>query len=321
LYIVCAAVLGFLLDLAFGDPRGWPHPVVGIGRLIGALERILRARLRKTRRGELWGGAALLVLTAGVSFAAPFGALLLARRVSVWLWFGLEAWLCYRMLAARSLAAAGSRVRADLARGDLDAARVSVSMIVGRDTAGLDGSGVARAAVETVAENTTDGVVSPLFYMLLGGAPLLFLFKAVSTLDSMVGYQNEKYRYFGRFSARADDVLGFVPARIAGVLMVAAAFLAGLDGRGALRIFRRDRGNTPSSNSGQTEAACAGALGIQLGGGAYYGGVYHEKRTLGDAAREPAARELRAANRLLYATSILALTLFCAVRTGIVLWV
>jgi adenosylcobinamide-phosphate synthase len=178
----------------------------------------------------------------------------------------------------------------------------------------MNAADIARAAVETVAENTTDGVVAPLFYMLLGGAPLMLLYKAVSTLDSMVGYRNEKHLYFGRFSARADDALAFVPARIAGVLMITAAFLTGMDGKNAYRVYRRDRKNTPSPNSGQTESACAGALGVALGGGAHYFGVYHKKPVIGTASREISADDIRRVRQLMALTSALALILFCAVR-------
>ncbi|MDR0862786.1 MAG: adenosylcobinamide-phosphate synthase CbiB [Oscillospiraceae bacterium] len=311
-----AIALGFLLDFALGDPRRIPHPVVIIGKLITLLERFLRGILPKTPRGEFIGGAILWVLTCGLSFGVSAAILLLALRVGYWLWLALEAWFAYRLLAARSLKAQSMDVCRALEAGDLETARHKLSWIVGRDTEDLDEAAVARAAIETVAENTTDGVVSPLLCLALGGAPLCFLFKAASTLDSMVGYKNERYMFFGRFSARADDALNFIPARISGVLMVLAAWLIGMDGGGSARILRRDRRNHPSPNSAHTEAACAGALGIQLGGGARYSGVFKEKPTIGDDARQPTAGDIRRVNRLMYATAVIALALCCAARAA-----
>jgi adenosylcobinamide-phosphate synthase len=268
----------------------------------------------KTPRGELTGGAVLLILTILLTFSLPEVILLIAHRVNFWLWFALQTVFSYQIISARSLQKAGESVCRELERGDIEQARYRVSMFVGRDTDSLSEDAVACAAIETVAENTTDGVVSPLFYLLLGGAQLGFLFKAVSTLDSMVGYKNDSYLYFGRFSARADDVLGFIPARIAGLLMIVAALFTGLNFKNAVAMYRRDRKNSPSPNSGQTESVCAGALGVRLGGGAHYFGVYHDKPTMGDAVKNVEYTDIRRANKLMYITGVLALILFGALR-------
>ncbi|MDR0904618.1 MAG: adenosylcobinamide-phosphate synthase CbiB [Oscillospiraceae bacterium] len=310
--IAAVIAIGFLLDVVLGDPRGIPHPVVYIGKLIAFSERKLRAALPETPRGEYIGGVALWLIVCGVTFGGAALIMHIARLISPWLWFALQTWFAYQLLAAQSLRTQSMDVCRALEAGDIKKARQRLSWIVGRDTADLSEAEIVKAAVETVAENTTDGVVSPLIFLALGGAPLCFLYKAASTLDSMVGYKNEKYMYFGRFSARTDDVLNFVPARISGLLMILSAYITGDDGANARRIFRRDRRNHPSPNSAHTEAACAGALGIQLGGGARYSGVYHEKLTLGDDTREPVSGDIRRANRLMYATAVLALVLCCA---------
>ncbi len=243
-----------------------------VGVLIAALEKLLRRLFPKSPGGELAGGAALVALT----IAIPTGltALLLwgCGLLSPWLAFAAEALLCYQLLAAKSLRDESDKVYEALKAGDLPGARRAVSMIVGRDTERLDEAGVAKAAVETVAENASDGVIAPLIFLALGGAPLGMLYKAVNTMDSMVGYKNDRYLYFGRAAARLDDALNFLPARIAGVLMCLGGAAAGYDGKNAWRIFRRDRKRHKSPNSAHTEAACAGALQLQLAGPNYYFG-------------------------------------------------
>ena len=227
--------------------------------------------------------------------------------------------MCYQLIAAKDLCIESLRVYDALNADDLPAARRAVSMIVGRDTEDLTQSGVTKAAVETVAENASDGVIAPLFFLALGGAPLGFFYKAVNTLDSMVGYQNERYMDFGRWSARLDDLLNWIPARVSALLMIAAAAPLGLDARGAARIWRRDRRRHASPNSAQTESACAGALGVQLAGPAYYFGEYYDKPTIGDPLREIEPRDILRANRMMYAESLLALVLGLAVRLMLVL--
>ena len=319
-----ALVLGFALDALLGDPYSMPHIIRLIGNLIAASERVLRGALPATPRGERAGGAALVVVVVGVSCATVTLLLGLAGSLSPWLALVLETFVCYQMIAARQLRIEAERVRCALELEGLDAARKSVSMIVGRDTAQLDEAGVIRAAVETVAENTSDGVVAPLLFMAVGGAPAGVLYKAVNTMDSMVGYQNDRYRFFGTAAARLDDVLNWVPARLTGVLMCLVAPLVGLDGRGAWRIFLRDRLCHASPNSAHPEAACAGALGVQLAGPASYFGVMHDKPTIGDATRPVEPEDIRRANRLLAATSVATLVLCvafgAALRAGLGRW-
>lgn len=238
--------------------------------------------------------------------------------VSVWLRLAVESLFCYQLLATKALKDESMLVYKALKTQDITLARQAVSRIVGRDTQALDETGVIKAAVETVAENTSDGVVAPLFYTLLGGAALGFLYKAVNTLDSMVGYQNDRYRYFGTLSARCDDVFNFLPARGAAHLMLWASRLCGLDYQNAKRIYKRDRYNHKSPNSAQTEAVCAGALRVQLAGDAYYFGKLVHKPTIGDALRPVEKEDIKRANRLLYVTAFLALLIGGAVKLGLI---
>lgn len=306
-----ALLLGFCLDILFGDPHWLPHPVRAVGALISLLEGLLRRVFPKSPRGELAAGGVLVLLTAGLSAGFVLLLLRLCGLVSPWLRFAAEAVLCYQLLAARSLRDESVKVYRALAEGKLEDARRAVGMIVGRDTARLDETGVSKAAVETVAENASDGVVAPLLFMALGGAGLGMLYKAVNTMDSMVGYQNERYRYFGRAAARLDDGLNLIPARLAGLFMCLAAGPAGFDGKNAFRIFWRDRKNHKSPNSAHTEAACAGALGVQLAGSSYYFGELVVKPTIGDPGRAVEPADILRANRLMYATAFLSLAVFC----------
>ena len=307
-----ALAIGFALDLVVGDPHWLPHPIRLIGRLISGLERILRRVFPATPKGERAAGVVLVVLVCTISTACAIALLVLCGMASPWLALAVESIMCYQMLATKALKDESMKVYDALAAGDLAAARSAVSMIVGRDVERLDAAGVTRAAVETVAENASDGVVAPLLFMAVGGAPLGVFYKAVNTMDSMVGYRNEKYRYFGTAAARFDDVLNFVPARLSGVLMVCAASIARLDAKGAWRIFLRDRRKHASPNSAHTEAACAGALDVALAGDAWYFGRLVEKPTIGDALRPVEAADIVRANRLLYATASLSLVLCLA---------
>lgn len=307
-----ALAIGFALDLVVGDPHWLPHPIRLVGRLISGLERILRRVFPATPKGERVAGVVLVVLVCTISTACAIALLVLCGMASPWLALAVESIMCYQMLATKALKDESMKVYDALAAGDLAAARSAVSMIVGRDVERLDAAGVTRAAVETVAENASDGVVAPLLFMAVGGAPLGVFYKAVNTMDSMVGYRNEKYRYFGTAAARFDDVLNFVPARLSGVLMVCAASIARLDAKGAWRIFLRDRRKHASPNSAHTEAACAGALDVALAGDAWYFGKLVEKPTIGDALRPVEAADIVRANRLLYATASLSLVLCLA---------
>ncbi len=315
-----ALLIGFCLDLLLGDPHWAPHPVRAIGALISVLEKGLRKLFPKSHGGELAGGVALVVLTLSVPTALTVLLLWACRLVSPWLALGVESVLCYQLLATRSLAAESHKVYDALKTGDLDKARYAVSMIVGRDTDQLDEAGVTKAAVETVAENASDGVIAPLIFMAIGGAPLGMFYKAANTMDSMVGYKNDKYLYFGRAAAKWDDVLNFIPARVAGVLMCLGGAAAGYDGRNAWRIFRRDRKNHKSPNSAHTEAACAGALQLRLAGPAVYFGKVSEKPYIGDDQRPPEPLDILRAGRILYATAFFALLLFCGVPLLILLF-
>ena len=306
-----ALLAGCLLDVILGDPHWAPHPVRAIGALIAGLEKLLRRLFPKTPRGERAAGLVLVVLVLGISTGVTVGILLLCSLVSPWLRFAVEILLSYQCLAARSLRDESMKVYRSLKTGTLQEARHAVSMIVGRDTERLDETGVAKAAVETVAENASDGVIAPLLFLAIGGAPLGIFYKAANTMDSMVGYQNDRYRYFGTCAARWDDVLNFIPARLAGALMCLAAPLVGQDGRNAWRIFRRDRLNHKSPNSAHTEAAAAGALRVQLAGSSYYFGKLVEKPTIGDDLRPVEAEDIRRANRLMFATAFLSLALVC----------
>ena len=291
LHLVSLAA-GYVADLALGDPHGWPHPVRWMGSLIARLEPALRRTFPDTPRGKRAAGAALVCLVTGISGGACAAALALAGAVSPYLSCAVGALVSYWMLATKSLKDESMAVLVALEHAGLPEARTCVSMIVGRDTAALTEEGVTKAAVETVAENASDGVIAPLFYLALLGPVGGVVYKAINTMDSMVGYKNDRY---------LDFVVNFIPARLAGALLCLAASLAGFDGKRAWRTLRRDRLAHTSPNSAHTEAACAGALGIQLAGPNYYGGVLVEKPTLGETCRAVEPADIRRANRLLYA--------------------
>ena len=313
-----AVLGGFVLDAVFGDPAWLPHPVVLMGKCISKLEKALRARFPKTQQGELLAGAVLAFCLPVGTFLVTSAVCLLAAKISPWLGLAVQMFWCGQALAAKGLVQESRNVYGELVKPDLPAARKAVSRIVGRDTENLTAEGVTKAAVETVAENASDGVIAPLLYMLLGGAPLALTYKAINTMDSMVGYKNETYLYFGRAAAKLDDVANYIPSRLAALLWAAAAALTGNDAKGAWRIWRRDRRNHASPNSAQTESACAGALGVQLAGPAYYFGEYYPKPTIGDALRPIEPQDILRADRMMYAASILALVLGLVIRGFVV---
>lgn len=307
LELLAVVALGFLLDQVLGDPHWLYHPVRLIGAYISFLEKGIRKLFGEGERALLAGGVVLVVLVTGTTAVVSGGILYTCGRIYPWLRFLASVILCYQLFAVKSLKDESMKVYRELKKDDLEAARYAVSMIVGRDTQVLDATGVAKAAVETVAENTSDGVIAPLIYLAIGGPILGFMYKAINTMDSMVGYKNDKYMYFGRCAAKLDDVVNYIPARISALLMIAVSFLPGkaYDGKGAWRIWRRDRRKHASPNSAQTEAVCAGSLGVQLAGDASYFGKIVKKPTIGDAHRPVEYEDIKRANGLLYRTAIL----------------
>ncbi len=303
IFIIC---VGCILDLLLGDPHWLWHPVRGIGKIIEWTERGLFG-IRPEKEADIGkkkaAGILLVLVVLTAVLAVTFGALALAGIVHPVFRIVLECIICYQMLAMKSLRTESMKVCHALKHGDVEAARSAVSMIVGRDTGHLTVEGITKAAVETVAENTSDGVVAPLLYLFVFGVYGGVAYKAVNTMDSMVGYRNDRYLYLGRFAARLDDVCNFIPARVSALCMILAAFLLGLDGRRAAFTFKRDRYCHASPNSAQTEAVCAGALGVELAGDAWYSGVLHRKPVIGDAVRKVEAEDIARAGRLLYVTS------------------
>lgn len=315
--ICVAAFLGFLLDMWLADPGWMPHPVVLMGKCITRLEEVLRSRFPATPKGERAAGCVLAVLLPVGTLVLTGAICLLAGRIHPLLGLVVQTFWCWQALAVKGLAEESKNVYRQLAAEDLPGARRAVARIVGRDTQALTEEGVTKAAVETVAENFSDGVVAPLFYMMIGGAPLALCYKAVNTMDSMIGYKNQRYLQFGRAAAKLDDAANYLPSRLAAVFWIAAAGLTGQDAPNAWRIWRRDRRNHASPNSAQTESACAGALGVQLAGPAYYFGEYYNKPTIGDAKRPIEPRDILRANRMLFAGAGLALVLGLGLRAGI----
>ncbi len=318
LYSLLACIIGFFLDLWWGDPQGffW-HPIRLIGLWISFCEKMLRACLGKKEKDLYVAGVLLTLLVIGVSTGLPALLLWACYRLHFALGIGVESLLCYFVYATKSLRVESMKVQEALLEEDLPKAKRAVSMIVGRDVEPLDQEGVAKAALETVAENTSDGVVAPIFYTLLGGAVAGYFYKAINTMDSMVGYKNEKYKYFGRFAAKLDDVVNFIPARLSAFLMLLVAFVSkGLDGKNAWNIYWRDRKKSTSPNAGQTEAVCAGALHIQILGPTYYFGKLYEKATMGEPDKRVAPIMILQVNQMMYRTAWLALLLFALLKYG-----
>ena len=309
-----AILVGFIMDLLIGDPHWIYHPVRLIGKLITFLELLLRKIFPKTKDGEQKAGFVLVVLVCGISVFTVWGLMKLVYDLNFWCGFLLEVIMCYQLFAVRSLKDESMKVYKELVKSDLEASRKAVSMIVGRDTQSLTVEGVTKAAVETIAENTSDGTLAPMLYMFIGGPVLGWFYKAVNTMDSMVGYKNEKYIHFGRYAAKFDDVMNYIPARLCGLLMIFASYILKMDWKNAKKIFLRDRFNHASPNSAQTEAVMAGALRIQLAGDAWYFGKRYEKPTIGDALRPVEIEDIPRANRLLYATAIVSFIIFGIVQ-------
>lgn len=306
-------LIGFIIDIILGDPYSLPHPIRAIGTLISKFEKFVRSRFNNLRKGGVFLAVAVIV----ISTLAPLLILILCYRINVILGVAIESVMCWQLVAARCLQKESMKVYRAILENDTEKARKAVSMIVGRDTAVLDGNGIIKAAVETVAENTSDGVTAPMMYISAGGAALGFLYKAVNTMDSMIGYKNEKYADIGRFAARLDDFLNYIPSRLTALAMILSAYLLRLDGKNAFHIWKRDRRKHASPNSAQTESVCAGALDIRLAGDAYYFGELHKKEFIGDDIRPPESEDIRRANRLMYCTSVIVLIISAAARAFI----
>ena len=324
IYHIASMLAGFLMDLLLGDPYWLPHPIRLIGNWISFLEkRLLGSKTeekhttpeQEQRRGML---LVLAVLSSTVFVTAVL--LLGAYRLHPYLGAVIESIMTYQILATKCLKVESMKVYQELKKGDIAASRKAVSMIVGRDTECLDETGVAKAAIETVAENTSDGVIAPMIFTAIGGPILGFFYKAVNTMDSMVGYKNEKYQYFGSAAAKFDDVVNYIPARLSAWLMILASAITHMDWKNAKKIFLRDRYNHKSPNSAQTESVMAGALDVQLAGDAWYFGKLCKKPTIGDAIREIEPEDIRRSHTLLYMTAVLALVVFEVVKVLVCLW-
>ena len=299
----------FILDMIFGDPHSRLHPICLIGNLIAMLDSALNKE-NVSRNKKIVRGALTAVTVIVISTALPLIIEIICFNINIWLFFAAESAMDYFVIAAKSLKKESMLVCSAMEAGDTEGARHAVSMIVGRDTKVLDREGIIKAAVETVAENSSDGVIAPILYTALCGAAGGFFYKAVNTMDSMLGYVNDRYEAFGKAAARLDDVMNYIPSRLSALFIIAAAKFTGLNAAGAWKIFRRDRMKHASPNSAQTESACAGALDVRLAGNAWYGGVLHEKPYIGDNIRSIEPEDIRRACRLMYVASVLAIAVF-----------
>ena len=315
-----SVLAGFLIDCAVGDPAWLPHPVVLIGKAISLSEKGLRRIFPKTDRGAFWAGLVMAILVPLVSAVVVFWILFGMWKLSPWAYFAASAVMSWQCLAARCLMTEANKVVKALETEGLDAGRKQVSMLVGRDTERLSEEQVLKATVETVAENASDGVIAPMLYLILFGAVGGFFYKAINTMDSMVGYKNDRYLFFGRAAAKLDDAANFLPARLSALAMIVAAPLVRLDGKNAFRIWKRDRRKHASPNSAQTESVAAGALHVQLAGPASYFGTVVEKPTIGDGDRPVERKDVARANRLMYGAGVLALIVWEAILLPLALF-
>ena len=313
-----ALFIGFLLDLIIGDPHGIVHPVILIGKEISFFEKFFRCILPKTPGGEKVAGVFLWIVIAVLALCVPASLLWICHKTNPYLRLFIESIMCWQCLATKSLKDESMKVFYELKNGDVEKARYAVSMIVGRDTKELDEAAITRATVETVAENTSDGVIAPMLYLAIGGGPLGFLYKAINTMDSMLGYVDEPYKNIGLIPAKADDVANFIPSRISALFMLLSGKLLKMNVKNGLKVFLRDRFNHKSPNSAQTESVVAGLLGLRLAGDAYYHGILHKKKYIGDELRKIEYDDIPRVCRLLYVTSFLSLIIFSAVKCFIV---
>ena len=325
-YHIIAFFSGFLLDLMFGDPYWMPHPIRLIGSLIAKVEKcFLEKKKKRDEKKELRQGVYMVIIVLLGTVTVTTLILYLAYYINCYFGMVIETIMTYQILATKCLKVESMKVYHCLKSQTLPEARKAVSMIVGRDTEALNEEGVAKAAIETVAENTSDGVIAPMLYTALGGPILGFLYKAVNTMDSMVGYKNDTYLYFGRAAAKLDDFVNYIPARISAYMMIAASFLGGqcFSGKRAYYIYKRDNGNHASPNSAQTESVCAGALGIQLAGDASYFGKIVKKPYIGDSVRAVEYEDIKRVNHLMYLTAwmseiicLFVMGLICMLQAG-----
>ena len=316
IYQTYAIIIGFIIDFFVGDPHAIPHPVVAIGKLISFLDRKLR--IGDSDKRDILRGVWTVLVVSAVSIAVPSFILFIMWKIHPVAYLAVNSIMCAQIVAARELVRECSAVEKALEKGDVEGARKAVSYVVGRDTEALDKEGICRAAVETIAENGSDGVIAPLFWMFLFGAVGGFFYKAVNTMDSMLGYKNGKYLYFGRAAAKTDDFVNFIPSRISALLMIVSCPLCHLDGKNALRIFRRDRFKHKSPNAAQTESVFAGALNVRLNGPAFYGGILHEKEYLGDDTRPIAPADIKKSGYLMYTASFMMLIIGVLFRMAVI---
>ncbi len=314
-----AVLIGFAADLVFGDPATSLHPICLIGKLIAGLEYLLRKLFPKTQRGERCAGTVLALAVVTISFGVPVLLLAGAYRLGFWCGVAAESVMCWFIFAVKSLKDESMQVAKALENNGLEAGRRRVARIVGRDTQNLSETGVVKAAVETVAENFSDGVFAPMFYLMLGGGALGFAYKGINTMDSMLGYKNERYLYFGRFAARLDDAANYIPSRLAALALIVSAGICRMDWKAAFCIWKRDRRKHASPNSAQTEAAVAGALQIQLAGDAYYFGKLHQKPYIGDEVRPVETEDIARANRLMVCGSVVSLSVMAVLKLMILM--
>lgn len=319
MYSLGACLIGFLLDLWLGDPQWLFHPIRLIGNLIHNTEKIVRNVFPKTEKGCFFAGIGLVLVVVTVVTTISYFILISCYSLNPILGIVIESIMCYFLLATKSLKTESMKVYEKLKADDLEGGRFAVSMIVGRDTENLTKEEIIKATVETVAENTSDGIVAPLFYILLGGGSLGFFYKAINTMDSMIGYKNETYLHFGKAAAKIDDVLNYIPARISAFMMIITSFMMKMDGKNAIRIYQRDRYKHASPNSAHTEAVSAGALRIQLAGDTYYFGKKYEKEYIGDNIEKITLEKIVEVNQLLYGTSWLTLLTFCVLKMVVML--
>ena len=316
LILVIKIWIAYVLDLIFGDPQNIIHPVQIIGKMINIGEKsLLEKKYKSDRKYKFFAGMILNITVISLTYGITY----LIRRTSEnsIILTVAEIYLMYTVFSINSLAREGNRVYNILKEGNIERARKDLSYLVSRDTETMDEKMIIRSTMETISENTVDGIVAPMLYMFLGGLPLSMTYKAINTFDSMVGYKNEKYMDFGKFSAKLDDVANFIPARITGILIVIASMILGYDYKNSLKIFIRDRKNHSSPNSGHAEAGVAGALGVQFGGKVSYFGKEVDKPVIGDKTKDFELEDIKKNIKIMYAASFLSLVMFSVISLGI----